>query len=137
MDRNAPAIHLDDDNTLASLKQKLIETENSAQAQGFPVLRSIPGSNSSRLVGYLGLKELAFSLAKNRSDPTTPVTFHLGLGEDGPLTASSCDFGHLVDVSPVVVTLRSPMEVLQELMVKVRPISVPTLSAIDRNFSLE
>lgn len=111
MDSDTPVIHLDEENTLASLKHKVIETEHSALAQGFPVLRPVNETSDSRLVGYIGLKELAVALSsKAHHDADTPVRFDKQLELDqSAITPGFCDLGYLMDASPIVVTLRSPM----------------------------
>jgi len=118
MDSDAIIIDLQEDNTLASIRQKLHSVETSTRSQGLIVL------NGRRLIGYLAAKDLAVGLSKKlQCDGSMPATFKRPSSDVSQFSAlptpHNCDFGSLVDMSPLIVTINSPMEILQELFVKV------------------
>ncbi|GAA6058723.1 hypothetical protein JCM10212_003411 [Sporobolomyces blumeae] len=170
VDADAPFISLDDPNTVASLRQLLVELYHDGRAGGFPIVASDhgdPGQQEAneltmpplRMYAYIASKELEHGLALARARglaDSTPVRFRIAedlrdgtvrsgraggraagggaLGLSGmvtPLTAEDChrgstsddgeidlDLGWLVDSAPIVVNVRSPMELLHEMFSK-------------------
>ncbi|GAA5950393.1 hypothetical protein JCM3765_004530 [Sporobolomyces pararoseus] len=144
LDSEVPYISLDISNTVASLRQQLIDLYQEGRASGFPILgrEEHPGSSSTRMYGYIASKELEHGLALARTrglSDDTVVTFKIaqdlrsgratGLGMSGLLTPAAStgynengdgelDFGWLVDSAPIVVNVRSPMELLHEMFSK-------------------
>jgi chloride channel 3/4/5 len=146
LDADVPYITLDTPNTVASLRQQLIDLYQEGRASGFPIVgqEEHPGStHSSRMYGYIASKELEHGLALARTrglDDETIITFKIaqdlrsgrvtgGLGLSGILTPAvgheaadgeeegELDFSWLVDSAPIVVNIRSPMELLHEVSV--------------------
>ncbi|GAA5977293.1 hypothetical protein JCM5350_002419 [Sporobolomyces pararoseus] len=144
LDSEVPHISLDISNTVTSLRQQLVDLYQEGRASGFPILgrEEHPGSSSTRMYGYIASKELehGLALARTRGLPDhTVVNFKIaqdlrsgraaGLGMSGLLTPAAgpghsengeneLDFGWLVDSAPIVVNVRSPMELLHEMFSK-------------------
>jgi chloride channel 3/4/5 len=142
LDSEVPYISLDISNTVSSLRQQLIDLYQEGRASGFPILgqEEHPGSTSTRMYGYIASKELEHGLALARTrglSDETVVSFKIaqdlrsgritgGLGLSGLLTPAAggthheaeegeLDFSWLVDSAPIVVNVRSPMELLHEV----------------------
>ncbi|GAA5907914.1 chloride channel protein [Sporobolomyces salmoneus] len=147
VDSEVPFISLDVPNTVSSLRQQLVELYQEGRASGFPILgqdeTSRDSSAGSRMYGYIASKELEHGLALARArglSDETIVTFKIaqdlrsgrltgGLGLSGLLTPEAMnggehreeeelDFSWLVDSAPIVVNIRSPMELLHEMFSK-------------------
>ncbi|SCZ90228.1 BZ3500_MvSof-1268-A1-R1_Chr1-3g01854 [Microbotryum saponariae] len=125
---DTPVISLDEDNTFGSLRSKLASLYEQGVGGGFPIVASEEGGGQ-RMYGYLASKELEFGLVRSSltfSSPTTPCTFRvasasrqgISLQASRVATPAGCDFSWLVDMAPITVSLRSPMELVHELFVK-------------------
>ncbi|GAA5957454.1 hypothetical protein JCM10213_001324 [Rhodosporidiobolus nylandii] len=148
LDSSAPTISLDAPNTVGSLRAQLAELYAEGTASGFPIISSADGAEGEkRMYAYLSAKELehGLALAATRGLPDdAPLTFrtataaarglsgHATAFNSGAVTptaqAFSGDFGGgagdgmdlswLTDSAPIVVNVRSPMELLHEMFIK-------------------
>ncbi|GAA6035182.1 hypothetical protein JCM8097_006407 [Rhodosporidiobolus ruineniae] len=145
LDADAPTISLDADNTVASLRAQLAALYASGSASGFPLValtRDEPSAVGRRLYGYIASKELehGLALAAARGLPdSAPLTFRAasaaakGVPVSGmasrarsgavtPLLSAAgeegMDLGWLTDSAPIVVNVRSPMELVHEMFIK-------------------
>lgn len=145
LDSEVPYISLDTHNTVSSLRLKLVDLYQEGRASGFPIIAHEDQHSSSsfevRMYGYIASKELEHGLALARArglDDETVVKFriaeelrsgrHGGLGLSGMVTPAAnevnngtgdddgeIDLSWLVDSAPIVVNIRSPMELLHEV----------------------
>ncbi|KAI5476133.1 voltage-gated chloride channel [Pseudohyphozyma bogoriensis] len=125
LDDEAPFISLDEDNTVHSLRMKLARLYSDGSGGGFPIVGK--DGEGSRVYGYIAAKELEHGLTSaGLSSPNTPCTFRVSesIRSGQPLPASrgtspnGHDFSWLTDIAPVTVNVRSPMEYLHEMYVK-------------------
>lgn len=145
LDSEVPYISLDTHNTVSSLRLKLVDLYQEGRASGFPIIahedQHSTSSSEVRMYGYIASKELEHGLALARArglDDETVVKFriaeelrsgrHGGLGLSGMVTPAAnevnngtgdddgeIDLSWLVDSAPIVVNIRSPMELLHEV----------------------
>ncbi|GAA6015134.1 hypothetical protein JCM11491_000477 [Sporobolomyces phaffii] len=151
LDSEVPYISLDVANTVAHLRQQLVDLYQEGRASGFPIVAQdehFGAATSTRMYGYIASKELEHGLALARArglGDDTVVTFKIaqdlrsgrvtgGLGLSGLLTPAvgggrhgddsdderegDLDFSWLADSAPIVVNVRSPMELLHEMFSK-------------------
>jgi chloride channel 3/4/5 len=141
MDADVDLIRLDRHNTVHTLRDQLLDLVNTGAADaGFPVVRRDAGAPGARMVGYIGANELEHALAIVADDADADVGFTAststanrqrrarrnsfaslasaaeaegdGTGED------PFDFGVYMDQAPVTVALNSPLELVQQMFVK-------------------
>jgi chloride channel 3/4/5 len=129
LDADVPTIVLDEENTIGSLKEKIVELQN---AHGFPILardHDGHGDGGARLMGYISARDLSSGLQaalaseSSVADDSTTCVFRSGTireeeEEEGARGGRVVDLSYLIDVAPITVNIRSPMELLQELFVK-------------------
>ncbi|GAA5978499.1 hypothetical protein JCM11641_007964 [Rhodosporidiobolus odoratus] len=141
VDREAPIISLDHPNTVASLRTQLAALYASGTASGFPIVGLTQDEPvvGRRMYAYIASKELEHGLvlAKARGlGDSSPLTFRAaqaaakgltgGPGfSSGAVTPSGLegtqegmDLSWLTDSAPIVVNVKSPMELLHEMFAK-------------------
>ncbi|KAK4050514.1 hypothetical protein OIO90_005097 [Microbotryomycetes sp. JL221] len=132
MDSKAPFISLDDDNTFESIRAKVAALYAEGTGSGFPIVaierEHGNGTAGLRCYGYIACKELEHGLiAMSRfAHPSTPCTFRTALAARNGIslatsraqTPAGHDLGWLIDPAPIAVSVRSPMELLHELFIK-------------------
>ncbi|KAI0029975.1 chloride channel [Vararia minispora EC-137] len=132
-DTDVDVIRLDRKNTVRTLRDQLLDLVNTGDNDaGFPVLRRDgPGQ---RMVGYIGANELEHALSIAADDADTAVQFSSGSSARGRLFRAGrssasivsagdededpFDFGVYMDQAPVTVALNSPLELVQQMFVK-------------------
>ncbi|GAA5899900.1 hypothetical protein JCM6882_006997 [Rhodosporidiobolus microsporus] len=135
LDSDAPTISLDVDNTVGSLRAQLAALYTAGTASGFPIVAQ-GGSGSRRMYAYIASKELELGLSVAASRglaDDAPVTFRTasaaakGVSAGGmafqsgavtPSEGEGIDLSYLTDSAPLVVNVRSPMELLHEMFIK-------------------
>jgi chloride channel 3/4/5 len=124
IDENAPVISLDEENTLESLRQKLAKLYAEGAGGGFPLVGA--DGDGLRMYGYIASKELEHGLlSANTLAPNAPCTFRAAENvRSGVSMASSFigasgghDLSWLIELAPVTVNMRSPMELLHEVRI--------------------
>jgi chloride channel 3/4/5 len=117
-DLRAPVVIVNEDHTVGSLRDLVTRFEG--QVAGFPVLRRSPDGYGDRPIGYIAIQDLALGLSSLGSDPSTPCTFRQPDAAEnfGLPTPTSGNVGLMMNCSPMLVTMRSPVELLQELFSK-------------------
>ncbi|EKM81010.1 hypothetical protein AGABI1DRAFT_37258 [Agaricus bisporus var. burnettii JB137-S8] len=132
--RDPDVIRLDENNTVRSLRDKLLCLETSGNDDGgFPILRSEPDGDGLRMIGYIGASELEHALNIVADlDADKEARFHPSYSND--LTSSSIlslldghvrsgssdpfDFSIYMDQAPLTISSNSPMELLHQFFVK-------------------
>ncbi|KAM0793320.1 hypothetical protein ACM66B_000778 [Microbotryomycetes sp. NB124-2] len=129
-DSKAPVISLDEDNTFASIHSKLVALYAEGSGSGFPIVaRDDSNVNSGlRCFGYIASKELEHGLIqlKRFAHPSTPVVFRTAVAAKQGVTLATSrghtpaghDLGWLIDPAPIAVSVRSPMELVHEMFIK-------------------
>ena len=135
-DRNVDTIRLDEDNTVKSLRDQLLNLVSFEEDGGFPILRQDDGG--LRMLGYIGANELEHALSIVADDADASVIFHTtsayGHGAYGLASISSLteeetanggtigtdpfDFSIYMDGAPLTVQDNSPLELVQEFFTK-------------------
>ena len=136
-DREIDTIRLDEDNTVKSLRDQLLNLVSIEEDGGFPILR--PEDGGSRMVGYIGANELEHALSIVADEADALVTFHTtsayghgayatasiySLPEDevvaneGVVGHDPFDFSIYMDEAPLTVQDNSPLELLHEFFTK-------------------
>ncbi|GAA6001698.1 hypothetical protein JCM10207_002272 [Rhodosporidiobolus poonsookiae] len=143
LDSEAPTISLDVENTVGSLRAQLASLYTDGTASGFPIvaLTQDEPAVGRRMFAYLASKELehGLALAAARGLPdSAPLTFRTASAAARGLSASSLggtayasgavtpsgansegmDLSWLTDSAPIVANIRSPMELLHEMFIK-------------------
>jgi chloride channel 3/4/5 len=122
LDADAPTIILDEENTVGTLKDKITEVETVSCADGLPILAREPDGRGLRMEGYISVRDLSIGLAAVKdADDSMPCTFRTPWAPSqrlGSTPGGVIDLGYLTDMAPITVSVRSPMELLQELFVK-------------------
>ncbi|KAI0786632.1 chloride channel [Abortiporus biennis] len=127
MDREVDVIHVENNNTVKSLRDQLLNLINSGRDDsGFPILRS--DDIGSKMVGYIGANELEHALSIVADEADELVKFHATSGhgfmassvsslvEEG--TVDPFDFSVYMDQAPLTVLSNSPLELVQQFFTK-------------------
>ncbi|KAH9464719.1 hypothetical protein Pst134EB_004234 [Puccinia striiformis f. sp. tritici] len=127
MDHNAEVIVLNAELRASDLRQSIKNMLDAPQlGSGFPLIETSE-SGDRRISGYVGLVELEHCLSTIEGDPVCtfdgadPDAFHYGSDPNGGSSSSSeltVDFGYLVDHAPVTVSIKTPMELVHEIFVR-------------------
>jgi chloride channel 3/4/5 len=133
MDVDAPVISLDVDNTIGSLKRQLSSMYSNATGGGFPIVGCDSGGGL-RMYGYIACKELEHGLARSLSGDPSIVTFrtasllrsaghvhdvsrgHTRTSSEVAGAGAANDFSWLVDSAPLVLNVRSPLELVHQVI---------------------
>ncbi|KAF5393443.1 hypothetical protein D9757_000639 [Collybiopsis confluens] len=133
--RDADVIKLNQDNTVKSLRDKLqaLLESNGHDDAGFPILRvDEHDEDLMRLVGVIGARELEHALYVVADHPDEIVAFQTSYSHH-PLASSSFssllddssrpgfdifDFSIYMDQAPLTISLNAPLELVQQLFVK-------------------
>ncbi|GAA5832914.1 hypothetical protein JCM11251_000528 [Rhodosporidiobolus azoricus] len=139
LDSEAPTISLDAENTVGSLRAQLAALYSSGTASGFPIVgltHDEPSAVGRRMYAYIASKELehGLALASSRGLPDdAPISFRTAMaaakgvpvgamsyqsGAVTPVNGGGMDFSYLTDSAPLTVSVRSPMELLHEMFIK-------------------
>lgn len=132
IDRNVDFIRADLLNSVEQLRKQLQKAlSTGVNDDGFPVLREEDGK--LRLVGYIGLNELEHSLSMLGDNSTGLVQFRSAdqshrLARSGSVSSSlfdgsfggpdPLDFTLFMDQAPLTVQIHSPLELVQQMFVK-------------------
>jgi chloride channel 3/4/5 len=135
MDVDAPVISLDVDNTIGSLKRQLSSMYSNATGGGFPIVGrdSVDSGGGLRMYGYIACKELEHGLARSLSGDPSIVTFrtasllrsaglhdvsrgHTRTSSEVAGAGAANDFSWLVDSAPLVLNVRSPLELVHQVI---------------------
>ncbi|KAK4055337.1 hypothetical protein OIV83_000620 [Microbotryomycetes sp. JL201] len=134
-DTKAPVISLDEDNTYATVHAKLVALYAEGSGSGFPIVArddmsgtTTGGDRRLRCFGYIASKELEHGLIQMArfAHPSTPCVFRtavaarhgMSLASSRGHTPAGHDLGWLIDPAPIAVSVRSPMELVHELFIK-------------------
>ncbi|KZW01847.1 clc channel [Exidia glandulosa HHB12029] len=132
-DSHAATIRVEDTNTVMQLRDKLLQLVSQGdQDSGFAILRQ--DGRGSRLVGYVGANELEHALTIVADEPNAPCHFHTAdprredaysvssLSTSGGMPIGKggdpFDFSVYMDQAPLTVQTNSPLELVQQLFVK-------------------
>jgi len=130
IDREVEVIYADRLNSVELLRDQLERAVSSGETDGgFPVVREEQGQ--LKLVGYIGLNELEHALSRAADNSTSMVHFRSAeqshqlmssmtssLLEESSAGPDALDFTVFMDQAPLTVQRRSPMELVQQLFVK-------------------
>lgn len=129
INREVEVIYADRLNSVDLLRDQLERAVSSGETDGgFPVVREEQGR--LRLVGYIGVNELEHALSRAANNSTSMVHFK-SAEQSHQLTSSmtssvfeeeigpeALDFTVFMDQAPLTVQRRSPLELVQQLFVK-------------------
>ncbi|KAF9793458.1 chloride channel [Thelephora terrestris] len=135
-DLDVDTIRLDEENTVTSLRDQLMNLVSVEEDGGFPILRQDEGG--MRMLGYIGANELEHALSIVADDGDAPVIFHTtsayGHGmyatpsvssfteeetaNGGAVRNNPFDFSIYMDGAPLTVQDNSPLELVQEFFTK-------------------
>jgi len=132
-DRDIDTIRLDEENTVKSLRDQLMNLVSVEEDGGFPILREDDGG--LRMLGYIGANELEHALSIVAEEADAVVTFHTtsayghhtyssiySLPEEEAVNGTPgndpFDFSIYMDKAPLTVQDNSPLELLQEFFTK-------------------
>ncbi|KAH8108015.1 chloride channel [Cristinia sonorae] len=131
-DRDAYAIYVEENNTVKSLRDKLLNLINLGNGDsGFPILRT--DGEGPRMIGYIGASELEHALSIVADDWEESVSFHSTKAHQHGAMASSVtslsesasvmnfnafDFSLYMDKAPLTVSSNSPMELVHQFFTK-------------------
>jgi chloride channel 3/4/5 len=124
LDAEVPTIILDEENTVGFLKDKITELETLSFAHGLPILAREPDGRglgqNYRMEGYISVRDLSIGLAAVKdAEDSMPCAFRTpSAAAQGNAPTGVIDLGYLTDMAPITVSVRSPMELLHELFVK-------------------
>ncbi|WWD19024.1 hypothetical protein CI109_103482 [Kwoniella shandongensis] len=145
-DRSVPILRADKQHTVRSLTGKLLELVRLGMADsGFPVLVKEQTATTAggmgersclRIVGFLGMNELEHALAELSDEPDATLNLMPDDAETHMRTRSSAmsifsfadsyvdggwspyDLSRYIDRAPITVQIHSPLELVQQLFVK-------------------
>jgi len=127
-DRHVDVIRVDHENTVKTLRDKLINAVNAGNGDsGFPILS--PGDDGEKMIGYIGANELEHALSIVAEHPEAPCHFHHTTAHDlmnstisslynTPVPQDLYDFSIYMDQAPLTVAAHAPLELVQQLFVK-------------------
>ena len=133
-DKDVDIIHLNRKNTVRTLRDQLLDLVNTGDSDvGFPVVRK--DGHGNRMVGYIGANELEHALTIAAEGADEDVTFSsnavhrtftnrsttslASLMESSYLEEENVfEFGVYMDQAPLTVMINSPLELVQQMFVK-------------------
>ncbi|KZO95441.1 hypothetical protein CALVIDRAFT_516238 [Calocera viscosa TUFC12733] len=127
-DRKVEVIRVDHENTVQSLRDQLVKAVNGGNGDsGFPILA--PGDDGDKMIGYIGANELEHALSIVAERPDAPCHFHHTSAHDlmnstlsslynTPVPQDLYDFSIYMDQAPLTVASHAPLELVQQLFVK-------------------
>jgi len=126
-ERHVETIHAEQSNTVKSLRDKLQRIVSAGyHDSGFPIVRSEVGG--LKMVGYIGVNELEHALTIVADDANATCLFHSFAQHnvdncsvsslETPVGTDPFDFTVYMDQAPLTVQTHSPLELVQQLFVK-------------------